>query len=649
MRINCIRLFNIGSYLGEHEIPLYCDDGRNIVLVGGKNGAGKTTLFEAIKLCLYGIAAYGYEYITNSYTKRILRMMSGADNVKKESSIELDIELEDGLSIGSYAVCRRWSVSDSLFLESFSIRKGEQGEELSSDEIDDFKSYLFSVMPPAILDIFFFDGEHMAERFIGSDGSVLRDALLTVCGFDSLYIMRKNFARRVKHKKELATVGAYLEAKHKLEESQAKFSNAKSSLDACDEEIHDSKERLKKLEKDYAKKGGVTEAEWQAKLDEIKLEEKKKDGLNAEARRLFVEELPFVILRGRISELSDMLVGEHLSLLGEKERADFRFSLLVSVCDSLGVDSPNEEAMSLAKAIEDNFFKDSDGSLLRLSAKEMDDLKSRIKRVMSFDKDAMMRARRDREESVKKLLGLRREIEACPIERVREYSEAFEALQKDIDAKEEEHKSLDKEFMSASAEKDDADNAFRVAEAALDEELRGNAVISLSERGVLLMDRMLDTLTASKRKQIEELFLEKLSELNQKEGFVSRIEVDSSFNVHCFLKDDSGSEVEVDAMRFSKGEKQIFIMSFYWVLMKLSRISIPFLIDTPFARIDTTHRERIAERFFSELSGQAVIFSTDEEFVGKPLEIISGKVGRRMLLENADNKETVVVEGEYFG
>ena len=41
MRIDCIRLFNIGSYLGEHEIPLYCEDGRNIVLIGGKNGAGK--------------------------------------------------------------------------------------------------------------------------------------------------------------------------------------------------------------------------------------------------------------------------------------------------------------------------------------------------------------------------------------------------------------------------------------------------------------------------------------------------------------------------------------------------------------------------------------------------------------------------------
>ena len=52
MRISEIRLCNIGPYLGENEIPLCCDDGRNIVLIGGKNGAGKTTLFDAARLCL---------------------------------------------------------------------------------------------------------------------------------------------------------------------------------------------------------------------------------------------------------------------------------------------------------------------------------------------------------------------------------------------------------------------------------------------------------------------------------------------------------------------------------------------------------------------------------------------------------------------
>ena len=649
MRIDCIRLCNIGPYLGEHEIPLYCADERNIVLIGGKNGAGKTTLFEAIKLCLYGVAAYGYEKVTSAYKKRIFRMMGGDGSAERECHIELDIELEDGLSVERYAVSRRWSASRGLLYEEFVVSKGEDGKELSSDEIDDFNSYLSSVMPPAVLDIFFFDGEHMAERLISSDGGVLRDALLAVCGFDGLCVMRNNFARRVKHKKELVTVGAYLEAKHRLEEAESSLGGARARLASCGEDLRDAESRLKGLERGYAKKGGIVEAEWRAKLDEIKLEEKRKDALSAESKRIFAEELPFIILRERIRELSILAAGERALPLGEKERAAFGSCVLASVCASLGVDSSSEEAARLAKSIEDNFFKDSDASILRLSAMEMDELKSRISRALSFDKDAMLKARNSREEAVGRLMELKKEIEACPIERVHEYNAAKEALQVEIAAKEEERKNAERELAVAQSKKESAVESLGEAEAAFDEELRGNAIISLSERGVLLMDRVLDVLTASKRKQIGELFLEKLSELNHKDDFVSRIELDSGFNVHCFLRDDCGSEIEVDVMRFSKGEKQIFIMAFYWVLMKMSRVGVPFLIDTPLARIDATHRERIASRFFGELEGQVVIFSTDEEFVGKPLEIISGKVGRRMLLENVDNKETVVMEDKYFG
>ena len=648
MRIDCIRLFNVGPYLGEHEIPLRCEDGRNIVLIGGKNGAGKTTLFESIKLCLYGVAAYGYESVTSAYKKRVLRMMGGEGNAERECRIGLDIELEDGLSVERYALSRRWSAKGGLFLESFAVRKGEGGEELSSDEIDDFNSYLFSVMPPAVLDIFFFDGEHMAERLVGSDGGVLRDSLLAVCGLDSLCIMRRNFARRVKHKKELATIGAYFAARRGLEEAESGFGAAKARLDACVGELRDAESRLKGLERDYAKRGGIGEAEWRAKLDEIGLEEKKRDSLGAESKSIFAEELPLVILRERIRELSILAAGERGLPLGEKERAAFGSCVLASVCASLGVGSSSVEATRLAKSIEDNFFKDSDASLLRLSAREMDELKSRISRALSFDKDAMLKARSGREEAVGRLKELKREIEACPIERVHEYNAAREALREEIAAKEEERKAAEKELAVAESKRETAAESFRKAEAAFDEELRGNAIISLSERGVLLMDRVLSALTASKRKQIGELFLEKLAELSHKDGLVSRIEVDRDFNVHCFLKDGGGSEVEVDALRFSKGEKQIFIMAFYWVLMRLSRVGVPFLIDTPFARIDTAHRERIAERFFGELEGQVIIFSTDEELVGRPLEIVSGKVGRRMLLENADSKETVVRDGEYF-
>ena len=52
--------------------------------------------------------------------------------------------------------------------------------------------------------------------------------------------------------------------------------------------------------------------------------------------------------------------------------------------------------------------------------------------------------------------------------------------------------------------------------------------------------------------------------------------------------------------------------------------AVPFIIDTPFARIDTEHREQISALFFPNISGQVIILSTDEEVVGSYRAIIQG-------------------------
>ena len=69
----------------------------------------------------------------------------------------------------------------------------------------------------------------------------------------------------------------------------------------------------------------------------------------------------------------------------------------------------------------------------------------------------------------------------------------------------------------------------------------------------------------------------------------------------------------VDISRLSKGERQIFILSLYWAIIELSGQDIPFIIDTPYARIDANHRKEISEKFFPNISKQVVILSTDEE------------------------------------
>lgn len=106
--------------------------------------------------------------------------------------------------------------------------------------------------------------------------------------------------------------------------------------------------------------------------------------------------------------------------------------------------------------------------------------------------------------------------------------------------------------------------------------------------------------------------------------------------------------VIVDQTSLSNGEKQIFIMALYHSLVQLGHHEIPFIIDTPFARIDTEHRMNISRYFFSKLNGQVFILSTNEEINSTHVQIMKDKIAATYILENSDNKKTVVVQNSYF-
>ncbi len=101
--------------------------------------------------------------------------------------------------------------------------------------------------------------------------------------------------------------------------------------------------------------------------------------------------------------------------------------------------------------------------------------------------------------------------------------------------------------------------------------------------------------------------------------------------------------------QLSAGEKQIFIMALYQALSQLNKKDVPYIVDTPFARIDKEHREKILEKFFKKLNGQVIIFSTDEEIVGDYQNVISDVVSNTFVLNHTSKGNTEILEDIYFG
>lgn len=195
MKINNIILHNFGSYEGTTDFETRPFDDRNIVLVGGKNGAGKTTLFTAMRLCLYGYKSMGYKNANSFYNRTIVKLINNTAKISKPATayVTMFVELNNGQGMDSFSLTRKWELNESL-TESFTVLKN--GVSLTEDQIADFDKYIVSLIPPELFNLYFFDGEKIADFFMNEGSNArIKEAFLTLCGYDTFDIMRKNFKR----------------------------------------------------------------------------------------------------------------------------------------------------------------------------------------------------------------------------------------------------------------------------------------------------------------------------------------------------------------------------------------------------------------------------------------------------------------------
>lgn len=101
-------------------------------------------------------------------------------------------------------------------------------------------------------------------------------------------------------------------------------------------------------------------------------------------------------------------------------------------------------------------------------------------------------------------------------------------------------------------------------------------------------------------------------------------------------------------MNLSSGEKQIYILCLYWALIKSSGIKIPFIIDTPYGRIDSEHRRAMTTKYMPSISDQVIILSTNTEIEEGLYEDIQEHLAKEYVLEYITEKRCTRVSKGYF-
>ena len=377
MRIESIELFNFGSYEGKVFFDTSVTSQRNIILVGGKNGAGKTTLFTAMRVCLYGYKSMGYKSENSYYKRAILKLINNNAKLTRpaEAHVQIEIQISNGRSTDIYCLLRSWVLSDSVN-ETFAVSKNNTV--LKSDEIADFEKYLMSLIPPELFNLYFFDGEKIADFFLNEGSNErIKDAFLTLCGYDTFDIMRRNF-KRVKGSDERvsAALDDYLVAKEAADVAQDSLETLNERLRTCIDEIGTCEADITILEREYTQKGGITEEEWNKKLAVLKEEERKRETWNLFLRKWANELVPFLMIRDQILELQQQIEREN----NNQKYRDF--------CEVL--EAPEIVALigKDASEIEQNafiLFGNEQLQILDLSFEQSSTLMAQINSITSFD------------------------------------------------------------------------------------------------------------------------------------------------------------------------------------------------------------------------------------------------------------------------
>lgn len=699
MKINRITLENFGSYEGEATFETREIDGRNIILIGGKNGAGKTTLFTAMRLCLYGFMSMGYKSHNAYYSRAITKLINNTVKMTKPAiaSVEMDISISNGHEMDQYILTRIWTLNDTLS-EEYRVLKN--GIPLNTEEIADFDKFLFSIIPPELFNLYFFDGEKIADFFLeeGSNARI-KGAFLTLCGYDTFDIMSKNF-RRVSAANAGASADAlneYLGAKVHYQEATGAFMLKKSELENCLTAITNCEAELRELEQSYARGGGITKDEWDGYIAELKAEEKKRELNNAWVKRVANEYVPFLIIRDQIQDVERQLLEEN----NNRKYTDFcevlESPLVKEAVHRFGGIKAISEMKTLAYAGYGNNSKD----VLDLSFESGASVLALVRDVLAFDAERIIKVKRGIKASVNKAAKIRKKLDECSVDSVQIYMQRKNELLQVQTQLLNQRIQLSEVVQEKEKNMLETESALAKAQTALEEELKKESISDISSRAILMLDKLQSVLYHKQIEKIEAFFRDEINLLMRKTRFIDDIRIDDDFNIHIYRHDEFDAQqlinilrtnidslldnfafseafkqlqkmtgctdaqdiikhlkmhndiclslpVEIEKTSLSNGEKQIFIMALYHSLVQLCNHEVPFVIDTPFARIDSEHRKNISKHFFSKLNGQVFILSTNEEINSKHVGIMKDKIAVTYMLENADNTRTTVSRNVYF-
>ena len=622
-----------------------------VVLFGGLNGAGKTSILTAIRLALLGKRAVSDVISKKDYqaylAEQINKTAIGCDAASSAKITLVFTYTHHGVH-KQYEITRSWQCHSDEHL-TLSVN-GELDSTLATEQV---QAFLHEVVPPGIGDLFFFDGEKIAELAEDDTGRYLKEAVQRLLGIDilnrlsnDLEIYLKDKGSKTADKDTLNKIKVAEADKHqamklsnqlledaerlsihlteltseiarrelRIQENDGAWATDKDAAHAKLKDLLDQKQQLQTDLKSYLNGNyplALAPRAMQALLSQLQADQKIKQA------KAFSHELSSHLdgLRQRLLSTLDkqgeaaysemeryfgQIINGTALQLPKLDITDGDFALLKAQIADAGI----------AKANVDNVNQ----QLTKVQA-ELDQLSVRIERAP--DADALR-------ELYQSLRQLEKERDTVSREYIGLMLKAKAYKQTELECA----KRLEKLYAGLK-------NNHSADKATLRVEQSQSALAEFKEELIKL-----------RVTQLEQLFIDAYRKLARKEDlkFSAKIDV-KTFDVN--LVDSAG--VTINRKSLSAGEKQIFAFAILEALGKLSGRVLPVVIDTPLGRLDSIHRGKLVRNYFPEASEQVILLSTDTEVDEDFYQALAPKISHAFEIEfNQQTRSSTVKEGYFW-
>ena len=652
MILRSITMEDFGLYQGSQTIDLIPERGRPVVLFGGRNGAGKTTLLEAVRLALYGKRALGVRIGKAEYEEHLLgRIHVGADGRRASGArISLEFDYAEGGRVHRYEVKRTWSADGEKIDETLALSKdGAQVVEVPREE---WQSFLQELIPPGVSQLFFFDGEKIAEIARDNPDEALADAIRGLLGIELVGRLRTDIglylARRARGKGDAAA--------ERLKAAVDELVALDRAIDELNDDTADAVGRAKALAAkaegirgqfiseggDAARRRGDLEGSRKELADQI-------SRMETELRELMSTSLPLAMAPNLLRRF-DQAISNASNAGAAREAEALRERLL-------GWRAANEPRRDASWS--EKHWRDLDG-FLASEARTSLEIGSNLSSIDASERrryaevlnSALGQTPARAAVLVEELDALGQRLSQVDAELQRASGKAAEVLledllqvERDVALAEAQAKAKEEELRSLRHKRD---NLERERKRALDAQ---NEAVATEERAALAgrvgkaLKQYEDRLLSLKIEQLRSEFVSRFNHLARKVDFIADVRIDPR-NFETVLIDRSGTEIRKSSL--SAGEKQIYAVAMLWALARTSGRALPMIIDTPLARLDTEHRQAIVERYFPEASHQVIILSTDTEIDDRLLDGLGPSVSHSFRLDYRPEAKATSVSPGYF-